>query len=158
MDASEEHLRVDRLKWLLMFVVAWLIALYIYEVVGADVNRSLGFVVAAATLGLNMYARHRVLRSVQSSLTTTFWLFLPVVMFVVVPVVSKVITFLRADEGQTWWDHFFSLLPFILKLGVPVGVLLVVYFTLGRLGPTAEEGAEPESSTDLARETNRQTP
>ena len=133
--------RVDRIKWLIMFVVAWLIALYIYEVVGTDMNRALGFVVAAATLGLNMYARHRVLKTVQPSLMTSFWLYLPIVMFLLVPVAFKLIAFLRADEAQSWWSHLLSLLPFILKLGVPVAALLVVYFSLGKFGPSGKEVA-----------------
>ena len=131
--------RVDRIKWLIMFVVAWLIALYIYEVVVADMRPAVGFVAAAATLGLNMYARHRVLKSVQPSLMTSFWLYLPIVMFLLVPVAFKLFTFLRADEEQSWWSHLLSLLPFILKLGVPVAALLAVYFSLGKFGPSEEE-------------------
>jgi len=44
----------------------------------------------------------------------------------------KIIVFLTTEGDRTWWDHMLSLLPFLLKLGVPVGVLLWVYIAVGR--------------------------
>ena len=44
--------------------------------------------------------------------------------------------------GETsWWGGLFSLIPFMLKLGVPVVTLLFVYIALGGHRPKTGENA-----------------
>ena len=116
-----------------MFVVAWLIGLYIYEVVQEKFHETIVVVAALLTLGINLYARKRAVACVEATPQFKFWLYLPVILFLVVPVLVKVIIFLTDDAEWSWWDHFFSLLPFILKLGVPVAALLWAYKAMGKL-------------------------
>ena len=137
------HDSIDRVRALVMFVMAWLIALYVYEVVQDAFHGPVGFVAAALTLGVNIYARKRAVSCVASNLAFKFWLYLPIVLFLVVPVVVKIIVFLTSEGDRSWWDHLLSLLPFLLKLGVPVAVLLWVYVAVGRLGPSNDAGDAP---------------
>ena len=130
--------KVDRVRGLVMFVVAWLIGLYVYDVVQETFRGPIGFVAAAATFGVNLYARKRALASVETNWTFKFWMYLPVILFLLVPVAVKVFVFLTGEEDRSWGNHLLSLLPFILKLGVPVATLLWVYWALGRL--VAKEG------------------
>ena len=136
------HESVDRVRGLVMFVMAWLIALYVYEVVQDAFDGPIGFVAAAFTWGINIYARKKAAASVGSNRAFKFWLYLPVILFLAVPVLVKIIVFTTSQGDLTWWEHLASLLPFMLKLGVPVAVLLWVYIavsliTLLQCCPTA---------------------
>lgn len=131
--------KVDRIRGLVMFVVAWLVGLYVYEVVQEYFHGPAGFVAAAITVVVNLYARKRAAACVQATWTFKFWLYLPVILFFVLPIAAKVVIFLVSEEDLRWWQHLFSLLPFVLKLGVPVGVLLGVYWALGRMVPQESE-------------------
>ena len=136
--------KVDRVRGLVMFVVAWLIGLYVYDVVQEAFRGPIGFVAAAATFGVNLYARKRALACVETDWKFKFWMYLPVILFLLVPVAVKVIVFLTSEGEQGWAHHLLSLLPFILKLGVPVATLLWVYWALGRqVAKTSETVKEP---------------
>ncbi len=142
---------IDRVRTSVMFVMAWLIGLYVYEIVQETfaamqqaIRGPIGFVAALATLALNLYARKRAAACDPSSRAFKFWLYLPVGLFLALPLVVKVIFFLTSDEQQSWWDHLVSLLPVLLKLGVPVAALLWAYMALGRLRPRNEEGEAAE--------------
>ncbi len=117
-----------------MFVVAWLIALYVYEVVQEVAHGAMGFLAAVLTFGVNLYARKRAVGCAPGSRSFKFWLYLPAAVFLVLPVLIKVVIYFASEGDRSWWDHLLSLLPFVLKLGVPVMTLLCVYIALGRLG------------------------
>lgn len=133
---------IDRARWLIMFVIAWLVGLYVYEIVQ---KTSIGFVAAVSTLGVNLYARKRAAACEPSSRAFKFWLYLPVTLFLVVPSLYKLISYLVSGEKTSWWDVLGSALPFVLKLIVPVAVLLWVYMSLGRLRGREEESTKPSA-------------
>ena len=134
--------KVDRIRGVIMFVVAWLIGLYVYEVVQEYAQGPLGLVAGVVTLVVNLYARRRATMCDPGTWVFKFWLYLPVILFLLVPIIAKVIIFLVSEEELRWWQHLFSLLPFVLKLGVPVGALLGVYWALGRMVAPAEEAGD----------------
>ena len=134
--------KVDRIRGLVMFVVAWLIGLYVYEVVQEYAKGPVGLVAGVVTVAVNLYARRRATTCAPGTWAFKFWLYLPVILFLLVPIVAKLIIFLVAQADRTWWDHLLSLLPFVLKLGVPVGILLGVYWALGRMVPRESEAGE----------------
>ena len=73
--------------------------------------------------------------------TTTafkFWMNLPIILFLVLPIVIKIVAYFWTDEKRSVWMHVESLVPPFLKLGVPVVALLWVYFALGRMLPKKE--------------------
>jgi len=140
------HNPIERLRSLLMFVVAWLIALYVYEVVQASFQTGVGVAAAVGTGVLNLYARRRAERCASTTWAFRFWLYLPVILFLVVPVAAKTIGFFAAAHERSWWQQVQALLPFILKLGVPVAVLLWVYWRMG-----VPEGAAADSPADAGR-------
>jgi len=125
------HDPVEKLRSLVMFVIAWLIALYVYEVVQSSFQTGVGVAAAVGTGILNLYARRRAANCPATSWAFKFWLYLPVILFLVVPVAAKTIGFLANSKGLTWWQQVYALLPFMLKLGVPVAGLLWVYWRLG---------------------------
>jgi len=125
--------RADRIRGVVMFVIAWLIGLYVYEVVQDAFRGPIGIVAAAITVGVNLYARKKASGCVERNFMFRFWLYLPVVLFIVLPVAVKVIAYLTTEVDQSWWSQLTSLLPFVLKLGVPVAILLWVYWAVGRL-------------------------
>ena len=140
---------IDRLRGMLMFVVAWLIALYIYEVF-QEVHAKIGFFVAALTFGVNLYARRRATRCAPGSVAFKFWLYLPAILFLALPILIKIIVYLTSKDDRSWWSHLLSLLPFLLKLGVPAMVLLWVYISLGRLRPGKSGDEELSGEGDVA--------
>ena len=141
--------RVESVKRTIMFVIAWLVGLYIFEIVQEHFHGSIGFAAAAATVGVNLYARHRAALTKARTFAYKFWLYLPVVLFFAVPIAAKLVAYFMQEEERSWWNHMVSLLPFILKLGVPVAVLLWVYWTLGRVIPEASSTEAPAQDTQL---------
>lgn len=121
-----------------MFVVAWLVAIYVFEIV-FEINKTTGFVAGALTFALNLYARKRAGVCIPGSFAFKFWLYLPVLLFLGLPVTVKIVVYLTTEGETSWWRHLFSLFPFMLKLGVPVVTLLFVYIALGRHRPRTEE-------------------
>lgn len=135
---------VERLRSLVMFVIAWLIALYVYEVVEESFKTGVGVAAGVGTGLLNLYARRRAAASPPASWAFKFWLYLPVILFLLAPVAVKTVGFFVNNQGRTWWEQVFALLPFLLKLGVPVAGLLWVYWRLGgweRVEPDADRPA-----------------
>lgn len=127
----------DRLRNLIMFVVAWLVALYVFEIV-QEINKSIGLVAGVVTFALNLYARKRAATCIPGSFAFKFWLYLPAILFLGLPFLVKVIVYLTTKTETSWWAHLYPLLPFMLKLGVPVVTLLFVYIALGRQRTPAE--------------------
>ena len=137
--------RIERLRGLVMFVVAWLIGLYVFEIVRQSFSPSVGFVAAFLTLAVNIYARRRAAASVEATTAFKFWMNLPIILFLVLPIVIKIVAYFWTEEKRTVWTHIESLVPPFLKLGVPVVTLLWVYFSLGRMLP-AKKDEESEAN------------
>ncbi|MFQ5591990.1 MAG: hypothetical protein ACE5HE_12560 [Phycisphaerae bacterium] len=139
--------RVDRARGLVKFVVIWLIALYVFEVVQQDRWFVGGGAVLVAAF-VNVYARKKAADAVETNLTFHFWLYFPVALLFGLPLLFNAITIIASGENNTWRDHLVALLPFILKLGVPVAALIWVYVALGRAGAESSyDGAVPDGAT-----------
>ncbi len=137
-------------RTLVMFIVAWLVGVYIYDVMRGNFHPIIGFTVAAISFVANIVARKYAVRHVENAnWKFYFWLALPVILFLLVPLVVKIVIYYRSEDDISWWQHMYTLLPFLLKLGVPVAALLWVYFVLGRL-----RRYEPEPSTATATDTD----
>lgn len=135
---------MERLRGLIMFVVAWLVALYVFEIV-QEIHKTMGFVAGGITFAINLYARKRAGVCIPGSLAFKFWLYLPALLFLGVPFIVNIVVYFSTEGEKSWWGHLFSLLPFMLKLGVPVVMLLWVYIALGRHRPKTEENAADTS-------------
>ena len=125
---------LDWCRSLIMFVMAWLIGLYVYEVAAGRYGEGVGIGLAVLTLGVNGFARWRALKNIgQANLGFYFWMAVPLILFFGVPCVVKLAMYLQDEQRAPWWRYLASLLPFILKLGVPVAALFWVYVVLGRM-------------------------
>ena len=119
-----------------MFVVVWLIALYVYEIVCAAFHGTAGIAAAVLTVVINLYARKRAVACVEPNLAFKLWNYLPALLIFVVPLAVKIITYFTDTEGLSWWEHVYSLTPLFLKLGVPLVALLWAYVVIGKLQPS----------------------
>jgi hypothetical protein len=124
--------RVDRLRMFIMFVIAWLVGLSVFEVVRQMLHGAWGVALAGITIAVNMYARRRAMHDVERSRTRWIWEKLPIVLFVVVPLLVRLIGLIWRPGDRTWWGYFGPLVPLVIKLGVPVAVLYYVYLMLNR--------------------------
>ena len=93
--------RIERLRGLVMFVVAWLIGLYVFEIVRQSFSPSVGFVAALLTLAVNIYARRRAAASVEATTAFKFWMNLPIILFLVLPIVIKIVAYFWTEEKRT---------------------------------------------------------
>jgi hypothetical protein len=145
-------IRMSSLDWgrsLVMFVIAWLIGLYVYEVAAGPYGQGVGIGLAILTLVVNGFARWRAVKSIrQADLGFYFWMAVPLILFFVVPGVVKLVTYLQSEDRQPWWRYIGSLLPFILKLGVPVVALFWIYVVLGKVRQRLETSVGPERAAD----------
>jgi hypothetical protein len=140
---------VDWGRSLTMFVIAWLIGLYVYEVAAGHYGQGVGIGLGVLTLAVNGFARWRALKSVrQADFAFYFWMAVPLILFFVVPCIVKLLIYLHSEEREPWWRYAASLLPFILKLGVPVAALFWVYLVLGRVRRRLDTGIEPKQEAD----------
>lgn len=136
------HNPIERLRSLLMFVIAWLIAIYAYEVVKESFQTSAGVAAAVGTGVLNLYARRRAEQAADRAWAFRFWLYLPAILFLAVPLAVRAVSFFSAAHEKGWWEQVQALLPFMLKLGVPVAVLLWVYWRLSSWADGANEAID----------------
>ncbi len=130
---------VDRIRVLVKCVIVWLIVLYIFEVVRQN-HWFVGAGAVAVAALVNVYARKKAAAAVEPNLAFHFWLYVPLAVLFGLPLLFKVFITLTGEDDLGWWDHLVSLLPFLLKLGLPVAALLWAYMALGRLRPREDEG------------------
>ena len=135
---------LPRLQAVVKFVVAWLIGLYLFELVKDGQHWAGGIGAVVVAIFVNVYARKKAAAVVNTTPVFYIWLYLPVVVLFVLPVVIKIALMFTGKDDQTWWNHLASVLPFLLKLGVPVAALIGVYVALGRL--VKREAALPEAN------------
>lgn len=141
---------LDRGRSVVMFVIAWLIGLYVYEVAAGHYGQGVSIGLAILTLAVNGFARWRAVKSIrQADLGFYFWMAVPLLLFFVVPGVVKLVIYLQSEQRESWWRYLASLLPFLLKLGVPLAALFWVYVVLGRLRRrlAADPDVEPDADS-----------
>ena len=73
-----------------------------------------------------------------------FWMAVPLILFFGVPCVVKLVTYVQSEEPLPWWRYLGSLLPFFLKLGVPLAALFWVYVVLGKIRRRLDTDVGPE--------------
>ena len=125
----DNHL--SAIRSVIKFVIAWLIAVYLVEVMVESKGIAIGLSASIVALIVNAYSRKRAAAHVQAGPEFYFWLYLPVFLLFVVPLAVRIVV-VWSDEDAGWWDHLWSAMPFLLKLTVPVGALIWVYVALGR--------------------------
>ena len=98
---------------LILFTVAWLVAVYVYDVVRQNFDQTISLLLAVATFGINAFARWRASKSVgETSRSFHFWMALPLILFFVVPLIVKLVAYLRSSGESPWWTYVTPLLPF----------------------------------------------
>ncbi|MFQ5494109.1 MAG: hypothetical protein ACE5EX_01895 [Phycisphaerae bacterium] len=140
----------------ILFVIAWLVVLYVVGML-REAGWLLGAGTVAVAVAVNLFARKRMAECVVPNRAFYFWLYMPVVVLFGIPGVYKIITLIRSEQATTWWQRCYTMTPFLLKLGVPVGALLWVYVAVGKVkgGERRSDGGKKRRS-DEATEVRRE--
>ena len=99
----------------------------IFRFVGTAGNRWLAVLVSLAAIGLYWYFGHLA----RTSNKGYGWLLIPPIIFTAIPVYLQ-LSRLGAESGLSWWGQLFANLPWFLGFVVPIGILMWVYYALGR--------------------------
>ncbi|MCO6438828.1 MAG: hypothetical protein J5J06_17165 [Phycisphaerae bacterium] len=130
--ASAEHRLLDRARRWIMLILIWLIAVYVYDVVTQSQEVAIGLIAAAATIAVNLYARKKAVDQVTPNFAFNFWMYVPAVLFLVIPIVFHIAVFIARQDQRSIWQDLAQVMPFLFKLGLPAAALLWTYYLLGR--------------------------
>lgn len=147
---------------IILFVIAWLIGAHVIEAIDGWWGPAVGVPLGVASLFLNVFSRNRANRAIDIAGKRTIkawgWMYLPVGVYVVLPLCAMVIAHLvMREEGDTWWQMLRNWLPFILELMVPATALVAAYATAGMKHgdgkPKPELARKPEAEPMPENET-----
>ena len=123
------------LKNLIMVVMVILVLGQLVGWIGGTWGAFLG-VLAALVVVVVSFLCGRKARAAEGNTT---WFLVPVLLFAVIPTGVKLWGLFAND--RSWWAKAWDGLPFILGFLVPVGTLLLVYWSLGRSKRQRDAGA-----------------
>ena len=85
-----------------------------------------GVLAALVVVAVSFYFGHKA----RSDAANRAWFLVPVLLFAVIPTGVKLWGLLASEESL--WAQLWDGLPFVMGFLVPIGTLLVVYWSLGR--------------------------
>lgn len=120
-------------RWLILFVIAWLVGTYIFDLLTANLRWVAAGGMALASWLVNIFARHQATRSVQGNKEMWLWLTFPPTLFLLIPLSVNLYKFWTAPVDENAPSLSTTLMVFTLRHGVPVMGLLLIYWLLGRV-------------------------
>lgn len=125
------------IRWLILFVVAWLVGVYVFDLVFDLVNSHWRWITAGgmamASWLVNLYARKRATKAAKGNRAMLLWLTIPPTLFFMIPLSINLYAFWTQPSDENKPSLMMNLLVFGLRYVVPVGLLLIVYWLLGRV-------------------------
>lgn len=115
-DKTLKHLVAAVIVMLLVFQVGTLIASFFGIVWGASS--------AAVVMAVSFFSA----RSARAGGKKTFWFILPTLLFIVLPISFKIWKIM--SEDISWLERIVRFSPFMIGFGVPICLLLIVYYEL----------------------------
>jgi glucan phosphoethanolaminetransferase (alkaline phosphatase superfamily) len=112
----------------LRFLIASAIALLLIFQIGTLIAGLFGVawgVISGAVVTLVSFVSARLARAGGRS---SLWFLLPTLLFTVIPIALMIWNLMTQDA--TWFDRIVRLTPFMVGFGIPIVLLLVVYFEL----------------------------
>lgn len=120
-------------RWLILLVIGWLAGVYVYDAIRVNYAWLAGAGVALLTGGIHFFFRRRAMQRVELDLQARFWMLVPTLICVVVPLGYRLVQYWWSepspDQPSWWW----LMLEPLLRLGGPILILLWVFGALGRL-------------------------
>jgi len=112
----------------LRFVIAVVISMLLVYQVGTLITSIFGTAWGVASSVIVAVVSFFAVRLAKAGGKSSFWFLLPTLLFTVVPIVIAVWQALTS-EGN-WIDRLFSLIPFFVGFGLPIILLVLVYYEL----------------------------
>lgn len=133
-------------RWLILFVVAWLVGVYVFDLLSANLRWVVAGGMALASWLVNLWARQQATRSVKGNRAMLLWLTIPPTLFFLIPLSVNLYTFWTRSPDENGPTLTSNLVDFTLRHVVPVAVLLVAYWLLGRVKTQAATLADEAQS------------
>lgn len=131
---------------LVLFVIAWLVAVYLFNSIDQHDKPITGLIVAGASFAVNYYARHRAANAAQLTLGFRLWLLLPTVMFILVPAIVRFGWYYGFADSQEHTQFAYDIFRPLLALAVPIFALLWIYLVLLKLERSNSASEEAEEA------------
>ena len=120
-------MEISTIRTLTLVTITLLCLDEIVRSIGATGNRLWAVLVSLAAIGLYWYFG----RLARESGKGYGWLLIPPIIFTAVLVYLQR-SGLGAESGLSWWSQLFANLPWFLGFVVPIGILMWIYYALGR--------------------------
>lgn len=112
----------------LRYLIVSVVAMLLVAQVGALVMELFGMVWGGVAAVVVLVVAFFSVRQAGVTGHRLFWIFLPILLFLVCPVIYRVWRIVSDDVG--WLDRLVKLAPFMVGFAIPVVVLLLVYHEL----------------------------
>lgn len=116
-------------------IIASVIALLLIFQIGTLISAALGLAWGAVSAVVIVAVSFFSARLARAGGKNAFWFLVPTFLFTVIPIVMAI--WKAWTESATWFERAFALTPFFIGFGLPIGLLLAVYFELRKrtVGP-----------------------
>ena len=112
----------------LRYIIASVIAMLLIFQIGTLISSIFGMAWGALSAVVVMAVTFLSVRLARAGGKSSFWFFLPMLLFTVFPI--AIVVWKAMTEDVSWLDRVVKLTPFIIGFGAPVVLLLIVYYEL----------------------------
>lgn len=112
----------------LRYMIASVIALLLVFQIGTLITGVFGVVWGAVSAAVVLLVSFFSARLARAGGKSTFWYLVPTFLFIVGPIIFRVWKLMSEDGG--WLDRGMKFAPFMIGFGVPIVLLLLVYYEL----------------------------
>jgi hypothetical protein len=133
LGGSQVEQSIRWIRWLILFVIAWLVGVYLFDLLNANWRWVTAGGIALLSWIVNLFARQQATRSVKGNRSMLLWLTIPPTLFFLIPLSVNLYKFWTAEPIENGPTMTANLINFGLRHVVPVSVLLFVYWLLGRI-------------------------
>jgi hypothetical protein len=112
------------LRFLIAVAIAMLLVFQMGTLISGIFGMAWGIVASLVVAGVSLFSARLAKAGGKSSL----WFLLPTMLFTIIPIVSAIWNALVSEAS--WFDRLVGLTPFLIGFGLPVILLLLVYYEL----------------------------
>lgn len=112
----------------LRFLIATVISLLLIHQIGTLISNVFGVAWGLASSVIVALVSFFSARLAKTGGKSSFWFLIPTLLFTIVPIVMTVLSAFTSDTS--WLGRFVNMMPFLLGFGLPIILLLLVYFEL----------------------------
>lgn len=117
-------MKKETIKTLILITIACLVVSELFAQVADLFGKVYSFVCSIIVAIVYLYCGRRA----RANVRYYFWIYVPTILFVVLPMVWRVVKFIRGGESLV--IKMVGALPFLISFIVPVGLLVVAYWSI----------------------------